>query len=139
MCRIYFFCDVEKHCVLLRPREGLIVGPCETLKLGTRIVRNSSSSSSSAAAQQRNKQRVSASVAGGPPAKKQRHGTTTTASAIASVALTRETRKGKTLLNLPGGKGEAGETTGATAARKAYEETGKQLTVRTCAAMALAT
>ena len=45
--------------------------------------------------------------------------------------LTRETRGGKSLLNLPGGKGEAGETLGQTAAREAHEETGKQLTART--------
>jgi 8-oxo-dGTP pyrophosphatase MutT (NUDIX family) len=94
--------------------------------------------------QAKGKQRASASVAGGPPAKKQRHGTTAAAGGTASVALvhkgrvllTRETRKGKTLFNLPGGKGEAGETLGATAAREAHEETGMQLTGRTRAAIA---
>jgi 8-oxo-dGTP pyrophosphatase MutT (NUDIX family) len=94
--------------------------------------------------QAKGKQRASASVAGGPPAKKQRHGTTAAAGGTASVALvhkgcvllTRETRKGKTLFNLPGGKGEAGETLGATAAREAHEETGMQLTERTRAAIA---
>ena len=50
--------------------------------------------------------------------------------------LTRETRGGKTQLNLPGGKGKAGETPGATAAREAHEETGLQLTERTRAAIA---
>ena len=89
--------------------------------------------------------RTTASVAGGPPAKKPRHGSTTSAAgAVASVALvhngrvllTRETRSGKTLLNLPGGKAEAGETLGQTAAREAHEETGKQLTARTRTAIA---
>ena len=88
---------------------------------------------------------TTASVAGGPPAKKPRHGSTTPAAgAVASVALvhkgrvllTRETRDGKSLLNLPGGKGEAGETLGQTAAREAHEETGKQLTERTRTAIA---
>ena len=91
------------------------------------------------------KQRASAGVAGGPPAKKTRHGSTTPAAgAVASVALvhkgrvllTRETRNGKSLLNLPGGKAEAGETLGQTAAREAHEETGKQLTARTRTAIA---
>ena len=86
-----------------------------------------------------------ASVAGGPPAKKPRHGSATPAAgAVASVALihkgrvllTRETRNGKSLLNLPGGKAEAGETLGQTAAREAHEETGKQLTARTRTAIA---
>ena len=45
--------------------------------------------------------------------------------------LTRETRSGKTMLNLPGGKAEAGETLGQTAAREAHEETGMQLTAPT--------
>ena len=53
--------------------------------------------------------------------------------------LTRETRGGKTQLNLPGGKAEAGETLGGTAAREAHEETGKQLTPRTRAAIAAIT
>ena len=89
--------------------------------------------------------RTTASVAGGPPAKKpRRHGSTTPAAgAVASVALvhkgrvllTRETRGGKSLLNLPGGKAEAGETLGQTAAREAHEETGKQLTARTLTAI----
>ena len=52
------------------------------------------------------------------------------------VLLTRETRGEKTLLNLPGGKGEAGETLGQTAAREAHEETGGQLTQRTREAIA---
>ena len=76
--------------------------------------------------QAKGKQRASASVAGEPPAKKPRHGTTTVGGGTASVALvhkgrvllTRETRGGKTLLNLPGGKGEAGESLGGTAARE---------------------
>ena len=50
------------------------------------------------------------------------------------VLLTREKRNSKTLLNLPGGKGEAGETLGATAAREAHEETGG-LTEQTRAAI----
>ena len=91
------------------------------------------------------KQRASAGVAGGPPAKKPRHGSTTPAAgAVASVALvhkgrvllTRETRNGKSMLNLPGGKGEAGETLGQTAAREAHEETGMQLTAPTRTAIA---
>ena len=87
-----------------------------------------------------------ASVAGGPPAKKpRRHGSTTPAAgAVASVALvhkgrvllTRETRNGKSLLNLPGGKAEPGEALGQTAAREAHEETGKRLTARTRTAIA---
>ena len=73
------------------------------------------------------------------------HGTTPAAGGgTASVALvhkgrvllTRETRKGETKLNLPGGKAEAGETLGATAAREAHEETGMQLAARTRAAIA---
>ena len=90
--------------------------------------------------------RTTPSVAGGPPVKKpRRHGSTTAAAgAVASVALmhkgrvllTRETRNGKSLLNLPGGKAEAGETLGQTAAREAHEETGKQLTARTLTAIA---
>ena len=52
------------------------------------------------------------------------------------VLLTRETRSGVTKLNLPGGKGEAGETLGQAAAREAHEETGKQLTEGTRDAIA---
>ena len=52
------------------------------------------------------------------------------------VLLTRERRSGKSLLNLPGGKGEAGESLGQTAAREAHEETGKRLTQRTRDAIA---
>ena len=95
------------------------------------------------------KQRAApASAASGPPAKKARRDTAGI-SAVASVALvraedghvllTRELRGGKTLLNLPGGKGEAGETLGQTAAREAHEETGGQLTQRTRDAIAAIT
>ena len=52
------------------------------------------------------------------------------------VLLTRETRNGKKLLNLPGGKAQDGESHGQTAAREAHEETGGQLTDRTRAAVA---
>ena len=79
-----------------------------------------------------------------PPAKQQKAATAAFKGHVASVAivrsdghvlLTRETRGGKTLLNLPGGKGEAGETHGKTAAREAHEETGKKLTPRTRSAI----
>jgi len=88
--------------------------------------------------------RAAASAAGGPPTKKPRQGSTKRRSLVACVALvhkdrvllTRETRGGKRLLNLPGGKGEAGETLGQTAAREAHEETGMQLTKRTRTAIA---
>ena len=52
------------------------------------------------------------------------------------ILLTRELRKDESLLNLPGGKFEAGETFGDTAAREAYQETGGQLSKRTCSAIA---
>ena len=91
-------------------------------------------------------QHAAAAAAASPPTQaiskgkqRARPSTTPTACVTASVALihkgrvllTRETRNGKSLLNLPGGKGEAGETLGQTAAREAHEETGKQLTART--------
>ena len=80
-----------------------------------------------------------------PPAKRPRSAAASTGG-VASVALvradgkvllTRETRSGKTLLNLPGGKAEADETLGETAAREAHEETGMQLTE--CTRNAIAT
>jgi len=52
------------------------------------------------------------------------------------VLLTCETRGGKTLLNLPGGKGKPGESLGVTAAREVHEKTGSQLSENTLGAIA---